>query len=221
MYRSQEKEWRPTRPHGGRGEEGRRAPVYVRRTVCRVERRVNLARPPLSRDAIFRAGLELVDREGIDALTMRRLARALGVAPMSIYTHVPNKDDLVFGVVAEATTKMVLPPPETPPWDAMRAVIREFRRVAHLHPNLVPLITRQPPTGVDSLRILESALDAFRRAGLSPAATARAYRMSSSFAIGFVSLESGGYFRPLEDGGGGRLDLAALQDMPRIMEMAP
>jgi TetR/AcrR family tetracycline transcriptional repressor len=183
---------------------------------------VNLSRPPLSRDAIFRAGLDLVDREGIDALTMRRLARALGVAPMSIYTHVPNKEDLVMGVVNEATTKMVLPPPESPPWDAMRAVIREFRRVAHLHPNLVPLITRQPPTGVDSLRILESALDALRRAGLDPAATARAYRMSSSFAIGFVSLESGGYFRPLEDGGGSRrLDLTALREMPRIMEMAP
>jgi TetR/AcrR family tetracycline transcriptional repressor len=183
---------------------------------------VNLSRPPLSRDAIFRAGLDLVDREGIDALTMRRLARALGVAPMSIYTHVPNKEDLVMGVVNEATTKMVLPPPESPPWDAMRAVIREFRRVAHLHPNLVPLITRQPPTGVDSLRILESALDALRRAGLDPAATARAYRMSSSFAIGFVSLESGGYFRPLEDGGGGRrLDLGSLQAMPRLMEVAP
>jgi TetR/AcrR family tetracycline transcriptional repressor len=181
-----------------------------------------LARPPLSRDAIFRAGLELVDREGIDALTMRRLAKTLGVAPMSLYTHVPNKEDLVMGVVNEATTKIALPPPDTPPWDAMRSVIREFRRVSHLHPNLVPLITRQPPTGVDSLRILESALDALRRAGLSPAATARAYRMSSSFAIGFVSLESGGYFRPLEDGGAGRrLDLTALADMPRIVEMVP
>jgi AcrR family transcriptional regulator len=183
---------------------------------------VNLARAPLSRDAIFRAGLDLVDREGIDALTMRRLARALGVAPMSIYTHVPNKEDLVLGVVNEATTKMVLPPPDTPPWDALRSVIREFRRVAHLHPNLIPLITRQPPTGVDSLRILESALDALRRAGLDPASTAKAYRMSSSFAIGFVSLESGGYFRPLEDGGAGRrLDVGSLQGMPRLMEVGP
>jgi TetR/AcrR family transcriptional regulator, tetracycline repressor protein len=181
-----------------------------------------LARAPLSRDAIFRAGLELVDSEGIEALTMRRLARTLGVAPMSLYTHVPNKEDLLMGVVNEATTKMVLPPPDTPPWDAMRTVIREFRRVAHLHPNLVPLITRQPPTGVDSLRILESSLDALRRAGLDPATCARAYRMSSSFAIGFVSLESGGYFRPPEDGGGGGgLDLGALRDMPRLMEVAP
>src|SRR3954453_23222548 len=126
MYRSQEKEWRPTRPHGGRGEEGRRTPVYVRRTACRVERRVNLPRAPLSRDVIFRAGLELVDQEGIGALTMRRLTRALGVAPMSLYTHVPNKEDLVMGVVNEATTEMILPSQETPPWEALRSIIREF-----------------------------------------------------------------------------------------------
>jgi AcrR family transcriptional regulator len=171
---------------------------------------------------ILQVALDLVDREGIGALTMRRLATALGVATMSLYSHVPNKDDLVLGVVNAATAKMALPPPDTPPWEALRSIIREFRRVSQLHPNLVPLIMQRPPTGPESLRTLEAALDALRRAGLDPAATACAYRMTASFAIGFVSLESGGFFRPVDEGDGGRtFDLADLGGLPRVLEMAP
>lgn len=181
-----------------------------------------MARVSLSAEVIFRAALELVDGGGIEALTMRRLASELGVATMTLYSHVPNKEDLLLGVVNTATAEMALPPPGAPPWDALRTTIREFRRVAQLHPNLVPLITRQPPAGPEGLRTLDVALDALRRAGLDPARTACAYRMTASFAIGFVSLEAGGYFRPLDEGAGGRnVDLGDLQDMARIVEIAP
>jgi hypothetical protein len=80
----------------------------------------------------------------------------------------------------------------------------------------------RPPTGVESLRTLEAALDALRRAGLDPAAAACAYRMTASFSIGFVSLEAGGYFKSPDDGAvGSNLDLVALQQLPRILEMLP
>jgi TetR/AcrR family tetracycline transcriptional repressor len=178
-----------------------------------------LAGVSLSREVILQAALDVVDTAGLEALTMRRLATHLGVATMSLYSHVPTKDDLLLGVVNMASAQIALPGPDAPPWEAIRSIIREFRRVAKLHPNLVPLITRGPPAGPDSLRTLDAALDALRRAGLDPARRACAYRLTSSFAIGFVSLEAGGYFRPLGEAGGGRdIDVEQLGTMPAIME---
>lgn len=180
-----------------------------------------MAKHPLTREVVLQAALDLVDRDGIEALTMRHLARELEVATMSLYTYVPNKDDLVVGVLNLAVAEMALPPADTPPWEALRALIREYRRVSKRHPNLVPLTMTRPPTGVPSLHTLETALDALRRAGLDPAATACAYRMTASFAIGFVSLESGGYFKPLDSGAAAAVDVSALADLPRVVEMAP
>lgn len=174
----------------------------------------------LSADGIFRAALDLVDAEGLDALTMRRLAADLGVATMSLYGHVPNKDDLLTGVVNLATREIELPAPDAPPWDALRAIIREFRRVARVHPNLVPLIVRQPPTGAAGLLTLEAALDALRRAGLDGAAAVRAYRVTASYAIGFVSLECGGFFKPIDPSAGGQIAPVEVSAIPRIIEMA-
>jgi AcrR family transcriptional regulator len=175
----------------------------------------------LSAEAIYEAALRLVDLEGIDALTMRRLAGELGVATMSLYGHVPGKDHLLLGVVNLATSEIRLPDPETPPWEALKAVTREFRRVSLLHPNLVPLIVRQPPTGSDALYTLNAALDALRRAGFAPDEAVRAYRVMASFAIGFVSLECGGFFEPVDVRAGSDVAPVDLAAVPRVMECGP
>ena len=174
----------------------------------------------LSADGIFRAALDLVDAEGLEALTMRRLAADLGVATMSLYGHVPNKDDLLTGLVNLATCEIELPSPHAEPWDGLRSIIREFRRVSLVHPNLVPLIVRQPPTGAAGLRTLEAALDAMRRAGLDGGAAVRAYRVTASYAIGFVSLECGGFFKPIDPSAGGQVAPIEVSAIPRIVEMA-
>lgn len=176
---------------------------------------------PLSAEGIFRAALRLVDAEGLEALTMRRLASDLGVAPMSLYGHVPTKEHLLLGLVNMVTREITLPDPGTPPWDALRMVTRNFRRVALQHPNLVPLTMRQPPTGSEGLLTLEAALDALRRAGLSPQMTARAYRLMSSFAIGRVSLEAGGFFRPIDVAAGAAVAPVDVSALPRVVETAP
>lgn len=180
-----------------------------------------MQRVVLSADLIFSSALRLVDDEGLDALTMRRLAETIGVATMSLYGHVATKEDVIRGVINLVTGEIVLPTPDTPPWEALRSVTREFRRVALRHPNLVPLIMREPPTGAEGLRTLEVALDALRRAGMEPARTAPAYRMMASFAIGFVSLECGGFFRPVDVAAGGQVAPIELSALPRIIEMAP
>ena len=180
-----------------------------------------MTRIPLSAEGIYRAALRLVDAEGLEALTMRRLATELGVATMSLYGHVPTKDDLLLGVVNLVTREIALPDPEAPPWEALRSVTREFRRVALVHPNLVPLIMRQPPTGSEGLLTLEAALDAVRRAGLDLAMTARAYRLTASFAIGFVSLECGGYFKPVDVAAGELIAPIDVSAVPRVAEVGP
>jgi AcrR family transcriptional regulator len=180
-----------------------------------------LTRFVLSADGILRAALRLVDAEGLDALTMRRLAAELGVATMSLYGHVPTKEDVLLGVVNLVTGEIELPDPETPPWEALRIVTREFRRVALGHPNLVPLIVRQPPTGSQGLLTLEAALDALRRAGLDPSMTAKAYRLTASFAIGFVSLECGGFFKPVDVAAGEKFAPIDVSAVPRVAEAGP
>ncbi len=175
----------------------------------------------LSADLIFAAALRLVDDEGLEALTMRHLAETIGVATMSLYSHVDTKEDVVRGVLNLVTGELTLPTPDTPPWDALRMINRAFRRAALRHPNLVPLIMQAPPAGAEGLRTLEAALGALRRAGMEPALAAPAYRMMASFAIGFVSLECGGFFRPVDVAAGERDAPKESSALPRIAEMAP
>jgi TetR/AcrR family tetracycline transcriptional repressor len=175
----------------------------------------------LSAEGIYRAALGLVDSEGLEALTMRRLAAELGVAPMSLYGHVPTKERVLMGVVNLVVSEFQLPDPATEPWEAFRSVLREFRRVALCHPNLVPITVRQPPTGAEGLLTLEASLDALRRAGLPPAETARAYRLSAAWAIGFVSLECGGFFKPVDIAAGDQVAPIDLSMLPRLAEVGP
>ena len=179
-----------------------------------------MVKPALTAEGIFRAALRLVDAEGLDALTMRGLAAELGVATMSLYSHVATKDDLLVGVLNLVNQELRLPPRDMTPWEALKSATREFRRVALKHPNLVPLIMRRPPTGSEGLLTLECALDALRRAGIPPELTGQAYRMSASFAIGFVSLEAGGFFLPVDLDAGERVAPIDVSAIPRIIEVA-
>lgn len=153
-----------------------------------------MSRPALSRETIFEAALRLVDTGGIEALTMRRLAGELGVGTMSIYSHVPNKDDLLDGVVGTVAGEIRLPPGAEGWREAARYLLAEFRRVCRLHPNVVPLMINRPPTSRQGGHLVEAGFEYLRHAGVDEKMTARAYRLVVSYAIGFVSLETSGFF---------------------------
>jgi AcrR family transcriptional regulator len=113
---------------------GETDPLWAPPPAARRERR------PLSRDAIVSAAVALADAEGIDAVSMPRLARTLGAAPMSLYRHVPHKEALLALMVDAA----VGPPPDLAAAtvrDGMQRWARANRAVFAAHPWTLPLVT--------------------------------------------------------------------------------
>jgi AcrR family transcriptional regulator len=121
-------------------------------------------RVALTREAVLAAALEIIDRDGVEALSMRRLARALGRDPMILYRHAPNKAALLDGVVETVLARLEVDRAD-PNWAAqLRVVAHNYRRLALDHPNVVPLLVTLPlatplalrPPG--TLRALEDVL---------------------------------------------------------------
>lgn len=152
------------------------------------------ARPRLSRSIILTAALDLVDRHGTDALSMRRLGKELGVEAMSLYNHVPNKAALLDGLVEQVISKLE-PAPRDVPWqEQVRAMARCYRNVVGAHPNVVPLVAMRPFNTLATLRPLETALQVVREAGFGDDDALHAVRTIVSFATGYALAENGGFF---------------------------
>lgn len=150
----------------------------------------------LSQRVIADAALRAIDAEGIDGLSMRKLAQNLGASAMSLYTYFPDKDALLDGV-AQLLLGEVDAPPEDVHWrDAMRFIMRSVRDVALRHPNAARLIHRFPPHTPDALVFVEAGFRSFRRAGFDEISTARCYRALAAYSLGTLDVELGGYFSP-------------------------
>src|SRR5919197_155923 len=94
----------------------------------------------LTRDRIVRAATDLIERQGADALSMRRVAAELGVAVMSLYNHVPSKDALLDAVAERILAGMNVPSDPAMHWtERARSLVRAFRQVAHDFPRSVTL----------------------------------------------------------------------------------
>lgn len=151
-------------------------------------------RVPLSRPSVLSAALRIVDRHGIDALSMRRLGKELGVEAMSLYNHIPNKAALLDGLIEQVINEVEEPPADAP-WDEqVRAMARSYRRLAHDHPHVVPLIAMRPFNTITALRPVERAFAIFRGAGFDEAETLHAFRTLAGFATGYTLAETGGFF---------------------------
>jgi AcrR family transcriptional regulator len=126
------------------------------------------ARERLSRDRVIAAATAVADAEGVEAVTMRRLAEALQVHPTSLYNHVPTKDAILDGI-AEALLAEAHLPDHFDGWqDWVRALATGLRDVARAHPGAFLVLTQRAATGPTAADATEAALDAFARAGLSP-----------------------------------------------------
>src|SRR5262245_61638576 len=91
-------------------------------------------RQPLTRERVLAAAVDLADRGGTDALTMRGLGQELGVDPMALYRHVRNKDDLLDGALASVVGQFEPAPPDLPWKAALRELAMNARQVMLRHP---------------------------------------------------------------------------------------
>jgi AcrR family transcriptional regulator len=151
-------------------------------------------RSGLSRVEMLTAALALIDADGVEALSMRRLGKALGRDPMRLYRHASSKDALLDGVVELVLSE--LPGPAVPEGGdlekALRRTAHAFRALALAHPHVVPLLVTRPlstplamrPLG--TLRLLEALLDLLVGAGFDGRGALHAYRLYIGFLYGHV-----------------------------------
>lgn len=143
-----------------------------------------MEREPLTRERILGAALELVDEQGLEKLSMRRLGERLGVEAMSLYRYVSGKQGLLNGLHG-AILGEVRVPPGGGPWRArLRAFALEFRRVLAAHPKALPLFATRPAVTRESLQGLEAALALLAEAGLPPTLRLSALHSLLGFVVG-------------------------------------
>jgi AcrR family transcriptional regulator len=155
-------------------------------------------REPLSRQRILEAAVRLVDAEGLNALTMRRLASELGVEGASLYKHIPNKAALHFGMMRTIFQEMNPDyPADELDWQGrLRAGMRSFRDLGLKHPRVFALLNR--PWEANSPRV-ESELGSMIAAGFEVKQAAYSLRLLASFVIGFVIWETSSLIRDPEE----------------------
>ncbi len=177
-------------------------------------------RQPLSRRRVLEAAVRFVDREGLEALTMRKLGAALGVEAMSLYNHVPNKSALLDGMVEVLLGELDIPA-ESHGWEErLRVGYRAFRRLAHEHPNVFPLLVNRPPETMDGVWLVEEFLRTLGEAGFGKETALHAFRALSSYTFGYAMAEIRGF--ALEPDGS-RLGAHGLspEEFPRLRALEP
>jgi TetR/AcrR family tetracycline transcriptional repressor len=127
-------------------------------------------RTPLTRESIVCAALALVDREGLPALSMRRLGAELGVDPMAIYYYVSNKEALLDAIVEAvmADIDLGVDDPGSPPEERIMCAARAYRDVMLAHPKALPIVLSRGPRTPGAMRPVELLVGILRDAGLSP-----------------------------------------------------
>lgn len=155
-------------------------------------------RVPLTRERVLAAALELIDREGIEGLSMRKLGADVGVEAMSLYNHVAHKGDVLDGVVALIWAEIEDRLPTAGSWqERVRSLATAVRDVAHRHPNAYPLMLTCGTLPGEGLRVSGRLLGWLRDAGFGTVA-APAMRAVGSYAISYTLSELAWYGHRLD-----------------------
>lgn len=150
-------------------------------------------REPLSRDRIEEAALELIERDGLEDFSTRRLAAELGCEAMSIYHYYPGKAHLLDAIFDRVIGGL---PPDEPalPWrERIEMLVMAYRAMAHHHPRFFPFVALHRHNTRVGLTWLERMLTVFRDAGLDTETAARFFRIVGYYVIGAVLDETSGY----------------------------
>jgi AcrR family transcriptional regulator len=149
-------------------------------------------RVPLTRERIMRVALEIVERDGVDALSMRRLAKEFGVEAMSLYNHVHGKSDILDGIAEVVLDGLELPDELPSDWAAgVRVLAHAFRSVALAHPRACAVILTRKVLSPSGLRPMEACLSLLLRSGFDEATAVHSIRVLMSFLVGSLLRQVG------------------------------
>jgi AcrR family transcriptional regulator len=180
-------------------------------------------RPALSKQRVVAAAVELSDGEGIEALSMRKLAQSLGVEAMSLYHHVANKDDLLDAMVDVVFTEVDLPTVGRP-WRAeIRQRCTSLREALLRHPWGAGRLDSRRSPGMATLRHHDAVIGCLRAAGFSVRGAALAFATLDSYVYGFVVQELALPMAPGEDTAHLASEIlasVATGSLPHLAEMA-
>jgi AcrR family transcriptional regulator len=143
-------------------------------------------RPGLSREEVARAALVLLDGEGLEAFSMRRLAKELGVGTMTLYGYFRSKEELLDAVVDLAVAEQELPTLEGPWRERLRRLAKTARSNLARHPGLVQIRVVQPVLRPEALRLTELGMRILEDAGFDTDEAAKAFRLLFTYTLGFT-----------------------------------
>ena len=151
-------------------------------------------RAGLDTDQVLAAARAVLREDGIDALSLRAVARRLGVAPNTLYSHVAGKDGLLDLVLDDVLGEVALPSEEDlrrDPWGVVRAIMLDSYDVLLAHSGLVPAyLDRQGARGVQARRLGVVTMRALVTAGLDEAAAREAMRVLIVNTVGFAAFSA-------------------------------
>jgi len=143
----------------------------------------------LNRDRVLHTAIALADTAGIEALTMRRLGEELGVEAMSLYNHVANKDDLLYGMIDRVYSEIDLPSHEDEWKTALRKRSISFRDALSRHPWATGLKDSGTQPGPSTLRHHDRVIGTLRNGGFSVALAAHAFSAVGRYIYGLAMQE--------------------------------
>jgi AcrR family transcriptional regulator len=163
------------------------------------------ARKPLSRKRVLRAAMAHADKLGLSELSMRKLAEVLGVAPMALYRHIANKDDLIDAMIDVVFTEIDLPARDADWRTAMRQRAISVRDALERHRWAIGMMESRLHPGPANLRHHDAVLGNLRASDFSVEMTAHAYSVLDSYIYGFALTKMN---LPFENGRGDVPDIA-------------
>jgi AcrR family transcriptional regulator len=180
-------------------------------------------RTPLSRERVLRAAVALADRDGLESLTMRKLADVLGAGAMSLYHYVPNKEELLAGMIDMVFGEIELPTTDGDWRAAMRRRALSTRAALNRHRWAVGRM-EGAHAGLANARVHDAVLGCLRGAGFSIEATIQAMSVQDAYIYGFALQERDIPFETAEEGadvaaGQGWDDEALAKEFPHLAEV--
>ncbi|CAJ60621.1 MULTISPECIES: TetR/AcrR family transcriptional regulator [Frankia] len=147
-------------------------------------------RPRLTREAIVDAAVAMADAEGLEAVSIRRVAAALDARPMSLYSHFDRKDDLLALMNDQVAAEVIVPEPLPTDWrDALRAIAHRTRDSSLRHPWVLQTLACHPRLGPNGLRHAEQSAAAVAALPLPPRRRAAMLRAVDTYTLGHVTAE--------------------------------